>query len=74
MAVERQLTRSARPSGLRARGAWHRAAFWDEVEAEVEAPDPVGFAEFLLADSLPIEPGPLFEAELFRRLTELFAR
>jgi hypothetical protein len=51
-----------------ASGPWLRAAFWDAVEAEVEAIDWSDFAEFVAADRLPIQERPEFERELRRSL------
>lgn len=51
-----------------ASGPWLRAAFWDGVEAEVEAIDWCDFADFVAADRLPIDARPEFERELRRSL------
>ena len=59
--------------GPRAR-RWECAAFWDEVEREIEAADPFDFSEFLLADELPPEPRAGFREELRESLLDLFRR
>ena len=47
---------------------WLRSAFWDEVEAEIEALDWYDFLEFLEADSLPVPIRAEFREELRERL------
>ncbi len=47
---------------------WLRSAFWDEVEAEIEALDWYDFVEFLVADSLPVPIRAEFREELRERL------
>jgi len=53
-----------RSKSRHAADTWAAPRFWDEVEYEVESLDLWDLADFIAADSLPIEPRPGFESEL----------
>ena len=48
--------------------AWTAAAFWADVDREIEHADLAELAWFAHADALPLELRPGFERELWQRL------
>ena len=62
------------PRARNASASWRAAAFWDEVEQEVEAFDWLDLAEFIAEPALPTPVRPGFEKELGAELLDLVKR